>query len=133
MRGLLASREVLASSSSPEVDPRLWSIVRPSLPAPDQAVYNEIARNFSWRKFGPAMQTVGYTTHGESDDWMYHEHHIIAMSPEVHFFVYTSQGGSLVRELKSRVCGVIDFADPTRGFVPLPVTSVRPCVGVCLK
>eukprot|EP00913_Durusdinium_trenchii_P025163 g23622.t1 len=41
------------------------------LPAEDKAVYKEIARVFGFKKFGTAIQTVGYTTTGESDDWMY--------------------------------------------------------------
>jgi len=59
-----------------------WARV-PKLPAEDQAVYGEIAEIFGWEKFGPAVQTVGYTTTGESDDWMYGAHGIISMSPEV--------------------------------------------------
>lgn len=53
------------------------------LPAEDKAVYKEIARVFGFKKFGTAIQTVGYTTTGESDDWMYSARHIISMSPEV--------------------------------------------------
>ncbi|CAL1161700.1 unnamed protein product [Cladocopium goreaui] len=53
------------------------------LPADDKAVYKEIAKVFGWKKFGTAIQTVGYTATGESDDWMYSKRHIISMSPEV--------------------------------------------------
>jgi len=56
---------------------------RDLLPAEDKAVYKEIAKVFGWRKFGTAIQTVGYTATGESDDWMYSKRHIISMSPEV--------------------------------------------------
>jgi hypothetical protein len=55
----------------------------PLLPMDDQRVYDEFAAVFGWRRFGPAMRTVGYTTTGESDDWMYGVHKIISMSPEV--------------------------------------------------
>eukprot|EP00439_Symbiodinium_sp_Y106_P033996 s211_g4.t1 len=53
------------------------------MPAEDKKVYQEIARVFGYKKFGPAIKTVGYTTSGESDDWMYSARHIISMSPEV--------------------------------------------------
>ncbi|CAE7360270.1 cpt [Symbiodinium microadriaticum] len=53
------------------------------MPAEDKRVYQEIARVFGYKKFGPAIKTVGYTTSGESDDWMYSARHIISMSPEV--------------------------------------------------
>eukprot|EP00438_Fugacium_kawagutii_P015052 Skav217575 [mRNA] locus=scaffold129:140816:144846:- [translate_table: standard] len=53
------------------------------LPAVDKDVYQEIAQVFRWKKFGTAIQTVGYTATGESDDWMYSKRHIISMSPEV--------------------------------------------------
>lgn len=56
---------------------------RKRLPADDQHIYDEIATVFDWPKFGPAIQTVGYKTNGESDDWMYDTHKIISMSPEV--------------------------------------------------
>jgi hypothetical protein len=56
---------------------------RKSLPADDQVIYDELSRIFKWNKFGTAIETVGYTTQGESDDWLYHAHHIISMSPEV--------------------------------------------------
>jgi len=49
----------------------------------DKKVYREIAQVFGYKKFGPAIKTVGYTTAGESDDWMYSARHIISMSPEV--------------------------------------------------
>lgn len=56
---------------------------QPRLPVDDQHIYDEIAKIFGWQKFGPAISTVGYTADGESDDWMYGEHKIISMSPEV--------------------------------------------------
>ena len=31
----------------------------------------------------PALQTVGYITNGDSDDWMYGEHGTFALTPEV--------------------------------------------------
>ena len=34
--------------------------------------------------FGPAQSTVGYTTTGEADDWLYGKMGIISMTPEVH-------------------------------------------------
>ena len=34
--------------------------------------------------FGPAQSTVGYTTTGEADDWLYGKMGIISMMPEVH-------------------------------------------------
>jgi len=55
----------------------------PLLPTDDQRVYDEFAAVFGWQRFGPAKLTVGYTTTGESDDWMYGVHNIISMSPEV--------------------------------------------------
>merc|ERR1712159_432978 len=54
-----------------------------SLPPDDQSIYDEISKVFQWPRFGTAIQTVGYTASGESDDWLYAEHHIISMSPEV--------------------------------------------------
>merc|ERR1719189_3355442 len=54
-----------------------------TLPTDDDRIYNEIADVFGWSKFGPASETVGYTTFGESDDWMYGARGIISMSPEV--------------------------------------------------
>ena len=33
--------------------------------------------------FGPAQSTVGYTTTGEADDWLYGKMGIISMTPEV--------------------------------------------------
>jgi len=54
-----------------------------ALPKDDEEIYNEIAQVFKWPRFGPAIQTVGYTAPGESDDWMYGAQGIISMSPEV--------------------------------------------------
>jgi len=56
---------------------------RPALPEDDQRVYSEIGDVFGWPRFGPAILTVGYTTSGEADDWMYGVRGIISMSPEV--------------------------------------------------
>ncbi|CAE7612365.1 cpt [Symbiodinium pilosum] len=59
-----------------------WA-TRDLMDAEDKKIYQEIARVFGYKKFGPAIKTVGYTTSGESDDWMYSARHIISMSPEV--------------------------------------------------
>lgn len=56
---------------------------KPDLPTDDERVYDEVNHFFNYSLFGPAIDTVGYTTPGESDDWMYGAMHIISMSPEV--------------------------------------------------
>eukprot|EP00397_Hematodinium_sp_SG-2012_P037018 GEMP01040047.1.p1 GENE.GEMP01040047.1~~GEMP01040047.1.p1 ORF type:complete len:508 (+),score=83.01 GEMP01040047.1:36-1559(+) len=38
---------------------------------------------FKYKVFGTAYQTVGYSAHGESDDWFYGVHNIISLSPEL--------------------------------------------------
>jgi carboxypeptidase T len=57
---------------------------------PDSLIYRRFARDmtaFNGYVFGTDMQTVGYSTRGNSDDWMYGEQDekpkIFAMTPEV--------------------------------------------------
>eukprot|EP00916_Digyalum_oweni_P012555 GHVL01020751.1.p1 GENE.GHVL01020751.1~~GHVL01020751.1.p1 ORF type:complete len:613 (+),score=209.20 GHVL01020751.1:254-2092(+) len=49
----------------------------------DLLIYDELKPAFNWSIFGPAIETVGYHTNGESDDWLYGKHNIISFSPEV--------------------------------------------------
>ncbi|CAK0816296.1 unnamed protein product, partial [Prorocentrum cordatum] len=54
------------------------------LPDPDHdAIYRELQDVFKFDLFGAAINTVGYTAIGESDDWIYSARGAIAMSPEV--------------------------------------------------
>eukprot|EP00397_Hematodinium_sp_SG-2012_P011234 GEMP01011368.1.p1 GENE.GEMP01011368.1~~GEMP01011368.1.p1 ORF type:complete len:560 (+),score=83.82 GEMP01011368.1:34-1713(+) len=53
------------------------------MPADHQAIYAEIGMVFKYKVFGTAYQTVGYSAHGESDDWFYGVHNIISLSPEL--------------------------------------------------
>jgi len=62
--------------------PYNWAAIE-KLSLADQQIYTEIGDVFQWPQFGPAIQTVGYTTSGEMDDWMYGARGIISMSPEV--------------------------------------------------
>eukprot|EP01069_Polyplicarium_translucidae_P005756 Polyplicarium_translucidae@DN2848_c0_g1_i1.p1 len=50
-----------------------------------QHVYDEIKRDINVTEFNsaPSLQFLNYETSGEADDWMYAEHGVIAMSPEV--------------------------------------------------
>lgn len=60
-----------------------WPNTSSPLPLDDQHIYDELADIYGFKTFGSAFQTVGYTTQGESDDWLYAEKGIISMSPEV--------------------------------------------------
>lgn len=53
------------------------------LPLPHAQWYGEIALVFGFYKSGPAGKILGYTTTGESDDWMYNKMGILSMSPEI--------------------------------------------------
>lgn len=53
------------------------------LPPDDRAIYNELEKELKFDLFGPAQSTVGYTTTGEADDWLYGKMGIISMTPEV--------------------------------------------------
>ncbi len=44
--------------------------------------YGQLLTNANRFVYGLGEETVGYTTNGDSDDWMYDEHGILAMTPE---------------------------------------------------
>lgn len=55
-------------------------------PTPDSVTYNnygELLTHLNHFVYGTGMETVGYVTNGDSDDWMYGEHGIYSFTPEV--------------------------------------------------
>ena len=45
--------------------------------------YQDIQAAWKFETFGPSIQTLNYTTSGESDDWLYDELGTLSMSPEL--------------------------------------------------
>ena len=53
------------------------------LPETHRQFYDEVKTIFGFERVGPAHQVLGYTTTGESDDWLYAKRGILSMSPEI--------------------------------------------------
>ena len=45
--------------------------------------YGQLLTNLNRYVYGLGLETVGYVTNGDSDDWMYDEHGTLAMTPEI--------------------------------------------------
>ena len=55
-------------------------------PTPDSVIfshYGELLTHLNRFVYGTGMETVGYVTNGDSDDWMYGENGILSFTPEV--------------------------------------------------